>query len=119
NPSISAPTQAAVTPPPTVPEQPPVKMPVKKRPSTVTYSDRGAGNSFRYPRKYSLQSGDDAQADLAGLGPAPLNFAQPCGTTWVSVQMPQSSYPKTDLTSALLNVNVNRSMTPEECSQFA
>jgi len=118
SPNISVPTQAAVTPPPSVPEQPSKKT-VKKRSATVTYSDKTYGLSFRYPRKYSLKSGDAAQAELADLGPAPLNFVQPGGTTVVSVEMPQASYPKTDLSAALLNVNVHRSITPEECSQFA
>lgn len=115
--NISLPAQTAVAEPPV---QPPVeKKKVRKRSSIVTYSDKTYGVSFRYPRKYSLKPGDDGQAELAELGPVPLNFVLPGGVTVVSVEMPEGSYPKTDLSAALLNVNVNRSMSAEECSQFA
>jgi hypothetical protein len=118
--NLSVPIQAAVTPAATVPARPELaKKHARRRPSTVAYSDHTYGVSFRYPRNYTLKSGDDGQSELAELGPVPLNFVQPGGITVVSVEAPSGSYPKTDLTSALLNVNVNRSMTQEECSQFA
>jgi hypothetical protein len=119
SPTMALPAESAVAPP--APVQPPVekKKVRKRRPSTVTYTDPTYGVSFRYPRKYTLKNGDDAQVELAELGPVPLNFVQPGGVTVVSVEMPEGSYPKTDFTSAILNLNVNRSMTAEECSQFS
>lgn len=99
---------ASTTPPPT-----PKKV-VKKRPSTVTYSDQTYGVSFRYPRGYSLKSGHDI--DSASV---PMDFVQPGGVTTVSVEVPKESYPGTDFASAFFRVNVNKSLTEAECAQFA
>jgi len=87
---------------------------VKKRPSTVTYKDQAYGVSFRYPRKYSLKSGDETDS-----ASAPMNFVKPGGVTTVSVELPKDLYPNTDLASAFFGVNVNKSLTEEECGQFA
>ena len=87
---------------------------VKKRPSTVTYSDQTYGVSFRYPRKYTLKSGD--QIDSASV---PMDFAQPGGVNAVSVELPKGLYPDTDLTSAFFRVSVNKGLTENECGQFA
>jgi hypothetical protein len=86
---------------------------VKKRPSTVTYSDQTYGVSFRYPRKYTLKTGD--QIDSASV---PMDFVQPGGVTAVSVELPKGLYPDTDLTSAFFRLNVNKSLTENECGQF-
>ncbi|HXY09484.1 MAG TPA: hypothetical protein VEI52_16695 [Terriglobales bacterium] len=104
NPTASA-LPAATTPEP--------KKVVKKRPSTVTYSDQTSGVSFRYPRKSTLKSGDDI--DTASV---PMDFVQPGGVTTVSVELPRSLYPDTDLTSAFFRVDVNRGLTENECGQF-
>ncbi|HTS58856.1 MAG TPA: hypothetical protein VMH03_15005 [Terriglobales bacterium] len=93
---------------------PEAKKVVKKRPSTVTYSDQTYGLSFRYPRKYTLKSGD--QIDSASV---PMNFAQPGGVNAVSVELPKGLYPDTDLTSAFFRVSVNKGLTENECGQFA
>jgi hypothetical protein len=104
---------------PTLPAETPKKKVVRKRPSVVKYSDPVYGVSFRYPRKYSLKTGEDATKDWDGFGPVPSNFIQPGGVTIVSVELPSSSYPGTDFTSAIFNVNVNRNLTAAECGQFA
>ena len=92
----------------------------KKRPAAiVTYSDPNSGVSFRYPRKYELAAGEQAQPEFAGLGPAPMNFVQPGGVTVATVSLPQGSYKGTDFASAFFHVNVNRSLSEQECSQFA
>lgn len=88
---------------------------VKKRPSTVTYTDQTYGVSFRYPRKYSLQTGDKLDAKSA----VPMNFVQPGGIALAAVEMPRNSYPGTDFSSALFNISVNKSMSVDECTQFA
>jgi len=105
-----APASAAgtTTPPPT-----PKKV-VKKRPSTVNYSDQTYGVSFRYPRGYSLKSGNDI--DSASVL---MDFVQPGGVTTVSVEVPKDSYPGTDFVSAFFRVNLNKSLTEAECGQFA
>ena len=92
----------------------------KKRPAAiVTYSDPKTGVSFRYPRKYELASGDKVQPQIEGLGPVPMNFVQPSGSAVAMVAVPSTTYPGTDFTTAFFHVNVNRSLSEQECSQFA
>jgi hypothetical protein len=91
----------------------------KKRPANVTYNDANSGVSFLYPRKFVLTSGDDALPQYAGLGYASMNFVQPGGAAVATVEMPTGSYPGTDFASAFFNVNVNRSVSREECAHFA
>jgi len=117
SPAATAPS-AASTPPAAV--QPPMpKKVVKKRPSTVTYKDPTYGISFRYPRKYTLKTGDNAKPDLAGLGPLPTNFILPGAVTVATVELPKGSYPETDFAGAFFNVSVHRGLTTAECGQFS
>jgi hypothetical protein len=83
------------------------------RPSTVTYTDKTYGVSFRYPRKYSLKTGDKLDAKSV-----PMNFVQPGGIALATVEMPHNSYPGTDFSSALFNISVNKSLRADECTQF-
>jgi len=109
----------ATTPTPTQPA-PVAKKKAKKRPAAiVTYSDPNTGVSFRYPRKYELAGGTDVSAPSEGKTPVPMNFVQAGGTPVVSVTLPAKSYPGTDFSGAFFNVNVNRSVSEQECSQFA
>jgi hypothetical protein len=96
----------------------PKKKAAKKRPANVTYSDPSSGVSFVYPRKFSLGSGDNAQPQFAGVD-VPMNFAQPGGVTIATVALPDHSYPGTDFAAAFFNVNINRSVSEEECGHFA
>jgi hypothetical protein len=91
----------------------------KKRPMVVTYSDANSGVSFVYPRKYELSSGDKALPEFADIGAPPMNFGQPGGVSVASVTLPAASYPGTDFTSGFFHVNVNRSLSQQECSHFA
>jgi hypothetical protein len=92
----------------------------KKRPAAiVTYSDPNTGVSFQYPRKYELASGDTVQPEIDGLGPVPMNFVQPGGSAVAMVAVPSKTYPGTDFTTAFFHVNVNRSLSEQECSEFA
>ena len=97
----------------------PAKKTPKKRPANVTYSDPYSGVSFLYPRKFALTSGDKALPRLAGVGDVPMNFVQPGGVAVATVALPDRSYPGTDFASAFFNVNVNRSVSEEECAHFA
>jgi hypothetical protein len=85
----------------------------KHRPANATYVNGTYGVSFSYPRKYSLQSGDKNSS-----APVQANFVKPGAVQIASVGMPDSSYPDTDFSSALLNVSVSQGMTSEECTQF-
>jgi len=112
-------TTANSTPVPAVSQPQAPKKVVKKRPSTVTYSDQTYGVSFSYPRWYTLKAGDDAKSNLAAAGATPMNFVQPGGVTVVAVGFPNKSYAGTDFASGSFNVSVNKNLTPEQCDQFA
>jgi hypothetical protein len=126
---ISAPeTQAstpAVTPTPTMPGPvTPATVAKKKmhkpRPAAiVTYSDPKTGVSFRYPRKYELASGDKVTPQIDGVGAVPMNFVQPGGESVAMVAVPVKAYRGTDFTTAFFHVNVNRSLSEPQCSEFA
>jgi hypothetical protein len=90
----------------------------KRRPATVTYSDKTYGVSFQYPRKYALETGDAAN-ELIASGPVSMNFTQPGGTALAAVSLPATSFPGTDFESGLFNVSVNKSLTAEQCATFA
>lgn len=124
--AIVAPTSqpAQISPVPAAPSTPAASQPAKskkspkKRSATVAYKDPTYGISFRYPRKFTLKTGDDAALELNGVGPVPMNFVQPGGVPIAAVKLPDGSYPGTDLNTAFFNVSVNRSLTAAECAQF-
>jgi hypothetical protein len=97
----------------------PAKKTPKKRPANVTYSDPNSGVSFLYPRKFALTTGDKALPQFAPLGDAVMNFVQPGGVAVATVELPGGSYPGTDFASGFFNVNVNRSVSEQECAHFA
>ncbi|MBI3478304.1 MAG: hypothetical protein HY010_21445 [Acidobacteria bacterium] len=108
------------TPAPVTPVAVEKKKTTKKRPAAiVTYSDPKSGVSFRYPRKYELASGDKIQPEVAGVGGVPMNFVQPGGESVAMVAVPAKTYKGTDFTTAFFHVNVNRSLSEQECSEFA
>ena len=125
---LSSPASTPVTPAVTAPPaaaptaaglRAPAKKTPKKRPANVTYSDPNSGVSFLYPRKFALTSGGKALPQLAGVGDVPMNFVQPGGVAVATVALPDRSYPGTDFASAFFNVNVNRSVSEQECAHFA
>jgi hypothetical protein len=91
----------------------------RKRPANVTYDDANSGVSFLDPRKFTVTSGDKARAEIASAGEAPMNFVRPGGTAVATAALPSGSYPGTDFASADFNVNINRSLSEQECSHFA
>jgi hypothetical protein len=108
----SAPTMTNSTPTTTaaVPEQP-KKAAKKHRPANATYVNSAYGVSFSYPRKYSLQTGEQS-------APVETNFVKQGAVQVAAVNMPDGSYPETDFSAALLNVSVVPQMSAEECAQF-
>lgn len=90
----------------------------RKRPSTVTYSDKTYGVSFQYPRKYALETGDAAN-ELIASGLVPMDFTQPGGTALAAVSLPATSFPGTDFESGLFNVSVNKNVSAEDCGKFS
>ena len=89
----------------------------KKRPANVTFSDPNTGVSFMYPRKFVLASADKAEPQSADA--VPMNFVQPGGVAVATVAVPNTLYPGTDFASSFFRVNVNRSLSAEECQHFA
>lgn len=121
NPAGQAPVTAAA--PNNVPNAPvategAIKKVHKKRPANVTYSDPNSGVSFLYPRKFSLTTGE-REPGLSAVGDAPMNFVQPGGVAVATVAVPSTLYPGTNFDSAFFNVNVNHSVSEQECSHFA
>ena len=100
------------------PAKPAAKKIVHKRPPTVTYADKAFGVSFDYPRRYAIETGN-AASELIATSPLPMNFVQPGGTALAAVELPETSFPATDYSSAFFNVSVNKSLTAEQCEQFS
>jgi hypothetical protein len=98
----------------------PAKKRVQHKAPTYTFNEPNYGVSFKYPRNYILKTGDEPQEmDLAGLGQLKTNYVQPGGVTVAAIELPRSSYPGTDFTSAYFGVSVNSSMSKEQCEVFA
>ena len=98
--------------------KPAPKKVVHKRPATVTYNDKSSGVSFDYPRKYAIETGDAAN-DLVTSSSVPMNFVQPGGVALAAVELPETSFPDTDLSYAFFNVSVNKSVNADQCQEFS
>jgi hypothetical protein len=94
------------------------KKAVRKVPPTVTYVDGVSGVTFQYPRKYALKTGDAAK-ELVSSDPIAMDFVQPGGVALAAVALPDSTYPNSDLASAVFNVSVNKTLTADQCSEFS
>jgi len=90
----------------------------KKRAANVSYTDANSGVSFVYPRKFALATGDKAQPQF-GDDAVPMNFVPPGGATVATVALPKTLYPGTDFATGFFTVNVNRTLSEEQCSHFA
>jgi hypothetical protein len=98
--------------------KPAPKKVVRKKPATVNYTDKTYGVSFEYPRRYAIETGD-AATELLSSNPVPLNFVQPGGLALAAVELPQTGFTNTDFSSAFFNVSVNKTLTADQCSEFA
>ena len=100
-------------------EKPAPKKPVQhKKPATVNYADKTYGVTFEYPRRYAIETGD-AATQLLVSNPIPMNFVQPGGVALAAVELPETNYVNTDFSSAFFNVSVNKTLTADQCSEFA
>jgi hypothetical protein len=91
---------------------------VHRKPATVNYSDKNYGVSFEYPRRYALDTGD-AAADVVMSNPVPMNFVQSGGIALAAVELPETGFANTDFSSAFFGVSVNKTLTADQCNQFA
>ncbi len=84
----------------------------------MNYTDKSTGLTFEYPRRYAIETGS-AATELLMSNPIPMNFIQPGGVALAAVELPESSFTNTDFDSAFFNVSVNKSLTADQCNEFA
>ena len=115
-PSPATPVSAPVTQAENKPA--PKKPVVRRKPATVNYADKTYGVTFEYPRRYAIETGD-AATQLVAQNPIAMNFVQPGGLALAAVSLPETTYTNTDFSSAFFNVSVNKSLSQDQCSEFA
>jgi hypothetical protein len=99
--------------------KPAAKKPVQhKKPATVNYADKSYGVTFEYPRRYAIETGD-AATQLVASNPLPMNFVQPGGIALAAVELPETNYVNTDFSSAFFNVSVHKTLSADQCTEFA
>jgi hypothetical protein len=98
--------------------KPAAKKVVSKKPATVNYADKTYGVTFEYPRRYAIETGD-AAADLLASNPMAMNFIQPGGVALAAVELPETGFANTDFSSAFFDVSVHKSLTADQCTEFA
>ncbi len=98
--------------------KPAPKKVVHRKPATVNYADKTYGVTFEYPRRYAIETGD-AATQLLASNPLPMNFVQPGGVALAAVELPGTNYINTDFSSAFFNVSVNKTLTADQCTEFA
>jgi len=91
---------------------------VHKKPATVNYTDKTYGLTFEYPRRYAIETGSAATELLAG-NPIPMNFVDRGGEALAAVELPETGFANTDFSSAFFNVSVHKSLTADQCTEFA
>ncbi len=96
----------------------PKKPVVHKKPATVNYTDKTYGVTFEYPRRYAIETGD-AASELIQTNPVPMNFVQPGGVALAAVELPETGFINTDFSSAFFNVSVHKTLSADQCSDFA
>lgn len=99
-------------------KKPAPKKVVHKKPATVSYTDKNYGVSFEYPRRYAIETGEAATSLLAS-NPLAMNFVQPGGVALAAVELPETGFTNTDFSSAFFNVSVHKTLTADQCTEFA
>jgi len=119
-PTTQAPSPMASMPAPALQAEnkPAVKKVVHKKPATANYADKTYGVTFEYPRRYAIETGN-AAADLLAANPIPMNFVEPGGVALAAVELPETGYVNTDFSSAFFNVSVHKTLTADQCNEFA
>jgi len=98
--------------------KPSPKKVARKKPATVNYTDKTYGVTFEYPRRYAIETGD-AAAELLRSNPVPMNFVEPGGVALAAVELPETGFADTDFSSAFFNVSVHKTLTADQCNEFA
>jgi hypothetical protein len=89
-----------------------------KKPATVNYTDKTYGVTFEYPRRYAIETGD-AATELVMSNPVPMNFVQSGGVALAAVELPETGFINTDFSSAFFNVSIHKTLSADQCSEFA
>ena len=84
----------------------------------MNYTDKTSGLTFEYPRRYAIETGN-AATELVAMNPLPMNFVQPGGVALAAVELPETSFANTDFSSAFFNVSVHKTLTADQCTEFA
>jgi hypothetical protein len=118
-PGTQAPAPVMPTPGPVLQaaNKPAPKKVVHKRPA-ANYTDKTYGVAFEYPRRYAIETGE-AASELLTSSPVPMNFVQPGGVALAAVELPETGFINTDFSSAFFDVSVHKSLTAEQCNEFA
>jgi len=98
--------------------KPAPKKVVHRKPATVNYADKTYGVTFEYPRRYAIETGD-AATELVASNPIAMNFVAPGGVALAAVELPETSFANTDFSSAFFDVSVHKSLTADQCTEFA
>lgn len=117
-PQVQSASVAASAPAMQAENKPASKKIVHRKPASVSYTDKNYGLSFEYPRRYAIDTGA-AAVDVMMSNPVPMNFAQPGGIAVAAVELPETGFADTDFSSAFFGVSVNKSLSVEQCDQFA
>lgn len=84
----------------------------------MNYTDQTYGLTFEYPRRYAIETGS-AASDLLASNPLAMNFVEPGGVALAAVELPETSFANTDFSSAFFDVSVHKSLTADQCTEFA
>jgi hypothetical protein len=117
-PATQAHTPAVPAPVMQAESKPAPKKVVHKKPATVNYTDKTTGLTFEYPRRYAIETGN-AATELLLSSPVPMNFVQSGGIALAAVELPETSFANTDFSSAFFDVSVNKTLSADQCNQFA
>lgn len=98
--------------------KPAAKKVVHRKPATVNYTDKTYGVTFEYPRRYAIETGDAAN-DLVSSSTMPMNFVAPGGVALAAVELPETGFANTDFSSAFFDVSVHKTLTADQCNEFA
>ena len=119
-PQVASPAPVVAVAQPQVVAPKPLKKRVQRKAPMYTFTEPSYGVSFQYPKNYILKTGEEPQQiDLAGLGPVKNNYIAPGGVTVAAIELPRSSYPGTDFTSAYFGMSVNSSLSKDSCDAFS
>jgi hypothetical protein len=98
--------------------KPAPKKVVHRKSATVNYTDKTYGVTFEYPRRYAIETGN-AATELLASNPLAMNFVQPGGVALAAVELPETGFANTDFSSAFFNVSIHKSLTADQCTEFA